>query len=208
MPLIIPPGYGSAAFQYGGNDGTPDYMTTLGLDLSAFGGDFTLAADTAFLCWRASMNTRVRSTYTFKQVVLGVGNDGPGGSVTSSKAAVVGGTPGASEVVAMAPILRKQTNVLGRPGRGRMFLPGMLGNVDTASTGNMIPEVYAAIQGVAETFYELLTVPAERQTEIFTDGTADYALPPVLLHSTTTVPTPITAFTLASKVGWIRKRLR
>nr|CRY97666.1 hypothetical protein [uncultured prokaryote] len=206
--MIIPPGYGSAAFILSGAVGTPDYVTTCGVDLSGAGGAWTDAANQLFRCYQYSLLNRTLSAYDLEKVVLAVGNDGPGGAVVSDLTAVAGSRSGSGEPIAMAPILRKSTNVLGRPGRGRMFIPGALGDDETDSNGDISTAVRDALQTAAEGFHDLLTTTTERSSELYPAALIDVPFNPVLLHSTVMLPTAIEGFSIAPKVGWIRKRLR
>jgi hypothetical protein len=48
VPLIVPPGYGSAAFTFSGTAGTPEFITTIGVDMSDFTDDYVAAANLLF----------------------------------------------------------------------------------------------------------------------------------------------------------------
>lgn len=206
MTLIIPPGFGSAAIEIEGAAGTPTHITTIGINLSAAGGDFVAAANNVMQSYGRAMAGRTANNLIIQRVTLAVGSDGPGGSVVSSLSPVPGTLSGTFEAVAMAPIARKVTNDLGRRGRGRMFLPGVLPSTWTDQNGNISSTNRALLQTAINAFLlglELGT-PSPVAPEVATPPT-----PAVLLHSSApSTPSPILDMAIQSTVGWIRGRIR
>lgn len=99
----------------------------------------------------------------------------------------------------MALIMRKNTAQFGRTGRGRMFIPGVLDEGNVTPSGSIEPATVGNFVAAGGEFYDSLI------------NDPDASLLPFLLHNETspiTVPTPITSFTPAPLVGWIRKRIR
>nr|CRY95120.1 hypothetical protein [uncultured prokaryote] len=206
MPLVIPPGFGSAALEFEGSLGTPTHITTIGIDLSEVGGDFVLAADAVMQAYENSLLVLTNAGLTLARVTLAVGSDGPGGSVVSSRDAKVGGAAGNFEAVAMAPIARKVTNELGRRGRGRMFLPGVLSTTAADSNGRLSTTVIGNLQEACDEFIAALT---DGTTGTTPPGQDVPPTPPVLLHSSApTTPSPIEGLAIQPIVGWIRGRIR
>lgn len=206
MPLVIPPGFGLAAIELAGSAGTPTHVTTIGIDLSEAGGDFVLAANGVMQAYIRGFRTVTANALTISRVTLSVGSDGPGGSVESNLSPVVGGQAGNFESVAMAPIARKITNRLGRSGRGRMFLPGVLTTTDVDINGTVAPAKRTTLNSACSVFMANLELgdPDATPPEIDTPP-----LPPVLLHSIApTTPTPISELIVQPTVGWIRGRIR
>lgn len=200
MSLVVPPGYGLAAITFTSEVGTPPLVTTLGIDLSAAGGDFVAAANTVFTAYRDAFTNEWSTSLTLDRVTLHVGSDGPSGSVDSTISPATSTRTGAFPPVAMAVIARKQTAQLGRQGRGRMYLPGVASENEVDETGEVVAARRTALDAALQEFYDYLT-----------PGTANQLVdvPPVLLHSVGTVPpSPITGFSCAPVVGWIRGRLR
>lgn len=201
MSLVIPPGFASAAFVHTSSLGTQPFVTTLGVDISNFGGTFSAAANFLFVTWDDTIMREVDTSLQLQKVTLSIGQDGPGGSVDSTLAPAGGARSGAEAPVAMAAIARKNTGQFGRSGRGRMFLPGVLGQADVSGDGSIV----AARQAQINTrLTELL------DTLVVGDPGGLNALPPVLLHSPggPTLPTSIISLTCAPLVGWIRGRIR
>jgi len=198
VSLVIPPGYGNAAFTFTGAVGTQPYITTLGVDISDYGGDHVAAANTLKLTFANAFATEMSSALTLDKVTLSVGQDGPGGSVDSDTPPDSFTRSGQFPPTAMSCIVRKVTNDLGRRGRGRMFIPGIVSENEVGEDGSIVPARQTAISTVLQDWYQELSEPL-----------AGIALQPVLFHaSAPTIPTPITGFAVSDLVGWIRGRIR
>ena len=200
MALVIPPGFGNAAFIFSSDVGTPEFVTTIGVDLSGFGGDFVLAANSIMIQFATAFEDELGAEITLNRVNLAVGQDGPGGSVDSDIPAIPMTRSGTQVPVAMSAIARKVTNDLGRRGRGRMFLPHSLVTSEVDESGNISSGRVTTLQAALDAFYDGLV-----------DNPIDpaFSAPPVLLHGSAPVdPTPITGLTVAPLVGWIRGRIR
>lgn len=200
MALVIPVGFGVAAIELIGSPGTQPYITTIGVDLTAAGGDFVAAANTVHEAYETHIMPRTSDDLTLDRVTLAVGQDGPGGSVESSRPIVDGGSSGSRTPTAMSPVVRKITSQLGREGRGRMFLPGLLAETDVGEDGAIRPATMDIVDNLANLFLAFLLA----------GGTpSGPSTPGVLLHSRAELPpTPISAMRTASLVGWIRGRIR
>lgn len=198
VSLVIPPGYANAAFIFTGSVGTQPYITTLGVDISDWGGDHVAVANTLKLTFATAFETEMSSALTLDRVTLAVGQDGPGGSVDSDTAPDSFSRSGQFPPTAMSCIVRKVTNELGRRGRGRMFIPGIVSENEVGEDGAINPARMFAIGTVLQGWYNTLTYEATEQS-----------LQPVLFHaSAPTMPTPITAFGVSPLVGWVRGRIR
>ncbi len=201
MPLVIPPGYGSAAFVLIGDVGTQPYVTTIGLDLGEAGGDFVLAANSAALAYADAFLGDTSSALTLSHVTLQVGQDGGSGSVQSTNGTFPGTSTGEKAPTAMSVILQKLTANLGRQGRGRMFIPGSVSEGAVNEAGQLNSGSLGAWTGNATAFLENLRQGVE--------GPAPTVpLEPVLLHSSSALPTPISVMAPAPLVGWVRGRIR
>lgn len=198
MALVIPPGFGQAAFVFSSSAGTGPFVTTLGVDLSGAGGDFVTAANDLMLRYGTALGAQTSNALTLERVTLAIGNDGPGGSVDSDASPIAMTNGSAPGPMAMAVIARKVTNQFGRYGRGRMFLPGVNQEGGVDPDGSLSTTYRGAIETALNAFYVSLTANAG----------IDY--PPVLLHSEGPygAPTPITGFVVGDLVGWIRGRIR
>lgn len=208
MPLVIPPGFASAAYVMDGPVGTPSFITTMGFDISAFSGDHENAADLAGELFSQHWLEFLSDELSFDRTILTIGNDGGLGSVVSSQGTGAGTGDFTAEAIAMAPILRKRTALLGRKGKGRMFMPGMLSNASIPANGEVPLQSRAIYDETAEEWMTAHGDALEQTSPASGPDPTGTAMPMVLLHSDATVPTPITSLSVAPKVGWIRHRLR
>lgn len=199
MTLVIPPGFGLASFVFTGPVGTQPYVTTLGVDLSAAGGDFVAAANGLKTAYFNVLGPETSSALTLDRVTLAIGQDGPGGSVDSDTAPATSTRSGSFPPTALSAIARKVTNQFGRRGRGRMFLPGVVSENEVDQDGSVVVARRNALNTALTTLFDNLVA-----------GTSTpFPMPPVLLHSTApTDPTPLTGFVVSDTVGWIRGRIR
>lgn len=203
MSLVIPPGFGLAAINFTGPNGTAPYVTTIGVGLSFAGGDFVGAANRVMAAYTSAFHNGWSSNLTLERVTLTVGSDGPSGSVDSDLDPVTSSRSTTFMPTACSAIARKVTAELGRRGRGRMFLPGVLADAEVDEAGQILPAQIDVINTSLATFL----------TELASDEVGDIGVPvtPVLLHSphpSGSVPTPITSMTCVPVVGWIRGRIR
>lgn len=199
MALVIPPGFGNAAFIFTGPVGTQPYVTTIGLDISEYGGDHVAVANKVKEDFALVFATEMTSQLTLDRVTLAVGQDGPGGSVDSDTPPNTFSRSGQFPPTAMSLIARKVTNDLGRRGRGRMFIPGIISENEVDQDGTVVAARRNAVNALLADFYDQLT------------GAGGVVTPtdPVLLHgSAPTTPTPITGLVASDLVGWIRGRIR
>jgi len=200
VTIVVPPGYGLASIILLGGPGTPEYVTTIGLDITAAGTTFIDAADNVLASYIDAFQGLTADNVRIERVSLYVGSATSPGSVDSLGDGADGLRDELMAPIAMAPIVRKVTATLGRSGRGRMFLPGVLADADVDQGGNIESGSLGVFQDAVEQFFTNLL-------------TADPAMEliPVLLHSEdspSTTPTPIQGLQVAPKVGWIRGRIR
>lgn len=198
MPLVVPPGYANAAFTFTGAVGTQPYVTTLGLSYGLQDESVVDVANALFDYYVDNLLPVTTNQLTLDRVQLYVGDDGPSGSVDSSRAPVPGAISSSNFTpTAMSAIARKVTARLGRSGRGRMFLPGVLGEANVDQDGT--------IQAVHRTALNLALF-GFREDMVAADG---IAMLPYLLHTNATQePDLITSFVVSDLVGWIRGRIR
>lgn len=200
MSLVIPPGYGLAAVEVISVAGTSPFVTTIGVDLGEAGGDFVAAANAVNWAYVNAFQTSMGAAFTVQRVILTVGDDGPGGSVTSNVPPAPGTRSGNFGSVVQAVLVNKVTNVLGRRGRGRMFIPGCLSQTEVNTSGIISSGSIATFQSDVDQFYDELVTPVAVDVP---------PVPPVLLHSNNVLtPTPIISLQVSPKTGIIRKRIR
>lgn len=196
MTLIIPPGFGNAAMVFTSASGTPPFVTTIGVDLSEYAGDFAAAANRVMTAYGTAFAAVTDNDLVLDHVTLTVGSDGPGGSVDSNIAPIAMTSSSVFGPHANAVLLRKVTNELGRRGRGRMFLPGTASENIVETDGSLTSAGRASFVSAANAFIDAL------------EG-GPLALPPYLFHSAAPAdPTPIVGLVPTDLIGIVRGRIR
>lgn len=201
MSLTVPPGYGLAAYVLDGPEGTGPFITTMGHRLHLGTDSAAVSAGRLYNLYVNNILARTSNTLTLTKVILTIGDDSGGLGSVVHEGSTKGSLSGADAAISMSVILAKQTGLLGRKGRGRCFLPGLLDNAEVDRNGDIGSAQVTAIQASVDDWYDDLTATAAPP-----DPPNDLA--PYLLHSGATAPTPITGFAVRQKVGWIRKRIR
>jgi hypothetical protein len=195
MSLVIPPGFGNAVYRFSLTGDAEEMVTTIGVDLGEWSGDFEAAA--------AALNLRFRTAYpagnllggyTFVGVTLYVGQDGAPPDVYEDLVSVTGTNEGPALPPNCAFLVSKRTATAGRRGRGRCYLPAGVGVGEDSvpATGVMAEAQRVALQARVNTW----TDPTEH----------------VLLHDELSpggfTPTPITSFIMRARLATVRRRLR
>src|SRR5688572_29979480 len=156
MGVSIPVGYGLAAVEITGTKGTSPFVTTIGVDLGSSGGDYVEAANIVQSEFVTAFVGLMDEELTIQRTVLQVGQDGESASVVSTLSPADGNVSTASEAIAMAPCIYKLTNTLGRKGRGKSMIPGILRETNVGSQGTIDSSPKAAILAAYEGFLDEL----------------------------------------------------
>lgn len=146
--------------------------------------------------WRDNIMPVVGSNLLFDGVTLraGQGSGDPLVYEFDYGTAIAGGDPGITAPPNVAYLVRKNTNLGGRKNRGRMYLCGVLAD-ELDSTATINTTFQATLSAAIDAWV------AEVEALSFV-GTM------VLLHADASTPTPITSWSLQSKVATQRTRLR
>lgn len=196
MALVVPPGFALASFVFTGNVGTQPYVTTIGVEVDLGAATAVDCANIMKASYVDSFAAETTSALTLDRVSLYIGDDGPSGSVDSNTAPSAMTRSGTYPPTACSAIARKVTADVGRRGRGRMFLPGVLSESEVDQDGSVVSARRTSLQAALNDFYGNLTAVGP-------------VGPPVLFHATApTDPSPITGFAVSDTVGWIRGRIR
>lgn len=200
MSTFIPANYGSLAYEYTGTAGTAPYIVTCGIALPG-GAPLQDVVDFAFDAWADRWIPNTFTDFTLERCTLTVNAPGGGyGSIVSSQPAQAGEASGTPGLVAVAVLINKRTGLLGRKGRGRMFIPGLLGEPDIDVDGILPPSTLAIYDDLAGAWLAAMQAG---------DDDWDTAPNPVVLHSDASLaPAAITSMVTSPKVGILRKRLR
>lgn len=194
MTLVIPVGFSQASWLFSLEGDNEMMATTCGVANSAVGGDWAAMAEDlsdAFLAGFPAAD--IADSYTYRGVVLRVGQDGGPPVIAEFTANVPGTNTNPAPTQNVAVLVRKSTGLGGRRGRGRMFLPAFcLGEDGVAANGVLEGGTRASIQSSVDTWMGALT--------------------PFLLHDSAPTPvpepTPVTSFTVDLTVATQRRRLR
>lgn len=205
MATNVPVGFGQAAFIFTGSIGTPEFVTTIGVDLGDVGGNFVGAANHLLESYGAAFMGTTSDLLSLNRVQLNIGlEEGGTGSVLSTVAPWPGADAGDIPPINVGAILQKQTLRLGRAGRGRMFLPGILNITQVTEGGRLDPTAAEGLADAGNDFLEYINAPDAPSPAEPTIT----PMVPVLLHSGTMLPTPIVGAAIAPLVGVVRKRVR
>lgn len=186
---VIPFGFAQATMIYTSASLPHGAANTLGFDVQAYGGSPGSAAQDVYERW-AGVVQGLAGTIRLAEVLVkfGPGDTGPAASF-SGETVSAANAPSPPNV---AYLVRKNTNIGGRQGRGRMYLPGVNESaVDAAG-------------GIAGT---LIADLSGRLGTAFAGFIADN-LPPVLLHEDALAPTPLINLDISGQVATMRRRLR
>jgi len=203
VPLIIPPGFLQAHYVLSLVGDAELMITTCGHELdSASGANVDDAANDLFAAFSTTIMDNVNAGYRLEYVACYIGQDAADPLVTISDATPVeGAATGAPLPPNCAQLIRKRTDLGGRRGRGRMYIPGLEeGVVD--GVGNITTPAQAIFQADADEWMDKLTTAI---------GARLY--PPVVLHRSEGIgaeppPTPIVSFVVERKIATQRRRLR
>lgn len=179
---------------------------TLGHDISAVSAPAQDLVDALFDRFASTVMLTIDSAITLQSVDLYVGNyPDESGSISSTNAPVQGDAEWASPVLNTAVLVTKVTPVLGRRGKGRMYLPGAVPEGQVGENGIIDANVLGDLQDYLNQWFTLL---AEG------DGGGDLVGPtPPLVNGTgpgTSGPAAydVTAFRAQNIVATQRRRLR
>jgi len=145
MPVIIPPGYAQVLHRLLLSGDSEEMLVTYGISLSG-GGSVTIAND-LMASFASNILSQIFNGYQQLGVVLRVGQDGADPVVfQSSSAATAGGSGSTPPAQNTAVLVKKVTALGGRRNRGRMFIPGFVGEADITPAGVITPATVTARQ--------------------------------------------------------------
>lgn len=192
--MTIPVGYAQITLTFGGAALPTGAAVVLGADISGYALSPAELAEGVHGAFSADVMPHLVNTVQLETVLVKFGPDATGPSGEYSEVQV-GGTGGSAASPAITYLVLKHTNLGGRAGRGRMYLPG-------------VTEAAVGIDGTVD----------ETKRDAVEDGITDFGavlsvafVDLVILHgpeSPLAVPTPITSFTVSSMVATQRRRQR
>lgn len=196
MSSRIPAGFGELVIQWRLPADPEPMLCAIGLDL-AVGVVPNVTEANLMISVAANVLDNVTSAaYTLGAGWVTYGQDGPDDiRVEGTETPIAGAGVGTALPNNCAALLRKVTNVGGRRGRGRMYVPGVL-----ESSANEVGDLSAAA----------LAAYVSAGTSLVFDLTALATIDSlVILHSSAPfTPTPITDITAAPRIATQRRRMR
>lgn len=193
--MIIPTGYAQANYFFTGVALPTGAQITMGYDIGEFAGTASDAAETLANLWASEDmdNFQVNGCALTKVLVkFGPNSTGPSGEYPTT---VTGFEDHESVPPNTSALVRKITDSGGHAGRGRFYIP-------------CIRENLVAESGALDTGWLAARQP---NLDDWLAGQIAADLPPVVLHgedSPLTIPSPINALVLDSRVATQRRRLR
>ena len=167
---------------------------TLGLGTAAYGSDVVTAAkDFEVALLNSGIYDSVPSNVAVTTVGMKFGPDETGPSTLEP--ANEPGTGTQTDTPQICVLVRKNTALGGRAGRGRLYLPGPSAQAIDPG-GVLVGSFITNLQAAFDTFFDELEATN---------------LPPYLLHgagSPISTPTPITGFSVQSVIATQRRRVR
>lgn len=192
--MPIPTGYAQANLIFTGGPIPSGAQVTLGLDVSAFAGTPSEAAqEIQDAAVASNLVEQLATGVVLSDVLVKFGPDatGPSGNASGSET----GLEGAATPPNTAILVQKHTAFGGRAGRGRMYLPSP--NESKVDPTGLLDSTYVSnIQTSVDAFGAALSTAF---------------LTPVVLHgenSPLTTPSEITGFSVSNRVATQRRRLR
>lgn len=202
MALIIPVNFAQVILPMQHASLARTAAITYGINTSETGGDFVTAADDQVVAFINAWEEELDSQVTVGPATLRVGQDG------GDPLAVEGSfTDTGAETGAMIPpnsnlLVKKQTALGGRRGRGRCFIPWVLLDAAVDDVGQIDSGSLAVRQGDASSWLAHLT-----NNTIVTNDTPMYLLHDSRGAGTEPAPSLVTALTVPSLIAVQNRRI-
>jgi hypothetical protein len=203
MALIIPVGFAQVTIPFLHTGSPREAVITFGVSSSAWGGDYQGMCDAILTVWMGSLGNEQDSEVTIGPVRASIGQDG-GDPISAEGTATDNGGRGQATLPSnVALLVKKASNVGGRRGRGRFYVPWIIADGEAGDVGNIDGTALAAFNVDAANFRNDLAL-----------GTGiDSEAPMYILHDssgsgTEPAPSQVTALVVDPLVATQRRRLR
>lgn len=197
MAIVIPTGHYQALIPLKHDRVTRPAAITFGIRDEDTGLDPTDLADAILNTFSSAFLTSLDNEVEAGPVRLTFdqGDQGRGSIVGNDK--FTGGRTGTSLASNTAVLVRKNTSRIGRPGRGKMFLPWMTGQAGIDEVGVLTTPTLTAMNAAADAWLTAIQT-AEMQMVILHDENVPG----------TTTPSLVTSLTVDPTAGTQRRRMR
>lgn len=197
MPVIIPPGFAHVAHITTLDTDVEEMVTTYGVGLSDSPNPNELAEDLHTAWGNFIVVPLYGDTYQLTRTEVRIGQDG-GEPIQGVHSAIVSGVgTGARLPQNCAVLVQKRSASGGRANRGRMYVPGTLGEASVSDAGAISP---SNLTGQQDAFTDLF--------EALDTGFGSFVTGMVVLHSSALAPTPVTSLIVQALISTQRRRLR
>lgn len=200
MPVIIPVDYVQANVILALDADSEPIVNTFGLHLTDASNASVALANSVMLEYAAAWQGLISSQYQVMQCVLyGFNGLGPSEVIVSTEAPVrfindVGPLP-----QNCAALVRKRTDMAGRRGRGRMYLPGIQ-EASVSPTGIISGALLAQLQPAADDFLAGLEAIVGVEGMVVLHRSEGAGVEPA--------PTPVVSLQVDERIATQRRRLR
>ncbi len=204
MALDIPVGFAHAAWEFR-FPGDPDpWYTTCGIAYDVGQTSPEIVADSLFTTWASTILPGQSNNMTLQGVTLRVGTGAEPVMAYSTFAPLTGGTGNSMLPQNCAMLVDKLSNLGGRKGRGRFYIPAALPEGQVDNVGVIAAPIVTSFQTAFNDFR--FTLAGDAPT------VESPTLTPVILHQqeglTQLAPTEITSLRVQSIISTQRRRLR
>lgn len=196
MSIIIPPGFAHIDMSFRHASYQRDAHVTMGVEIDSFPGAGAVAEE-VLDAWMDTLNIRLDSNVTLRQVEATIGQDGGDPLVGIAINSTVGGASGNSVSPGQAVGIRKNSLLGGRRNSGRMFLPWFLPENNVDEVGIINPTTLDAIQVQATAFWAALVSAVSLSGMVILHRTGGSSVPP---------PTVVTSLQVDNVVSSQRRR--
>lgn len=202
MPLIIPPGFAQAVYEFSLDGDQQPMVTTVGVDSSGAGGNFVDLANSLQAGFNQTFRAQIPSVYHLERVTLYVGQDGGAPTIFDSTGVRSNGGKAFPAIPQNSCwLIRKRTTLGGRRGRGRFYMPGVA-EAQVNNIGQIEAAERAAAQTAVNNWYSTFSAPSVGMPHL-----------PYVLHRSEGFgveppPTLITNFVVDAMIATQRQRLR
>lgn len=204
--MDIPVGFAEMAVEYRHSSDPQSWFTIVGVETDLATNSAQDHVDHFAGVWYGELVPRLATAVTLVDVQGTFGQDGGGGLVVNTMVGQLNGSRASATLPQnCAALIKKQTSLGGRAGRGRMFLPAVLPETDVNEVGVIQPAWLAELQDMATDLLDGLAAP---------DPVTGAMTPMVLLHGPakstglTPAPTPVNSLIVDSVISTQRDRLR
>jgi len=202
MALIIPVNYAHVLLPFKHADLGRSAAITYGINTFDTGGDYLQAANDQIVAFSNAWESELDSEVTIGPAILRVGQDGGDPLTVEGSITSVGAETGAMNPPNLSCLVKKQTALGGRRGRGRVFVPWVLQDASVDDVGQIESGSLAVRQADAITWLENLT-----DTGVVTNETPMYLLHDSRGSGTEPGPSLVTALVVPSLVGVQNRRI-